>query len=105
MIDGATLDQRTDMVTILERAVEALQDDRYCPFAAYIAIGAFVERLTSPVGAEHPRLSEGDEQPRSQRDADAPNDCDIAFAGAQRADCTMHGDERTRACRIDRLTG
>ncbi|AHI81624.1 hypothetical protein BTJ_4025 [Burkholderia thailandensis E444] len=103
VIDRAALDHRVHRMPARARALERHQHERRDALAAHVAVRRRVERLATPVGAQHAGRGERAVQPRRQHHVDAADDRDAAFAAPQRAHRAVQRDERTRARGIDGL--
>ena len=102
LIDGRARDHGTDRVAVAHRVLQTLEDDDADALGAHIAIGTRVE-CAAPTGRrQHAGLGKGDGDVGIEKNVDAADKGETAFAEAQGAHGLMNGDERGGAGGIDR---
>nr|WP_229632110.1 hypothetical protein [Pseudoduganella violaceinigra] len=85
---------RQNVILILQRLGERFEQHHGRPFAAYIAVGALVERFAAAVRRQHAGLREGNEMGRAAQDADTAHQRLLAFPAADRMHCLVQRHQR-----------
>ncbi len=104
LIDGRRADDCINLVALGDGRPQGFQQDRACPFTAYIAICSRVEGSALAVARQHRRLAKADREFGSEHHLHTAGNRQRTLAGAKALTRNVNRCERRGARRVDRET-
>ncbi len=105
VVRRGALHHGVDAVAVAQRIVEALEDHGAGAFAHHESVGLRVEGTALAAAGDGADAAEADQVVGQEVEVNASGDRQIDLACAQVDDGLLGGDERGRACRVDRERG
>src|SRR5271170_2310091 len=105
MVHGGSADYGMNVVSVSQGLAERLENNHANPLALHVSVSAPVEGLAFPVRSEESHFPGGNRRVWRKVQGYATGNRDDALSAAHRAHSPVDGNQRTRAGRVDRLTG